>query len=311
MLALAVTCRGHCNQIFATPESDRETTLDAAGAQMVRQGDPMNKTVRIILICLLTGVFIYAGYMLLGETQEYRDAEEIYEASRRTFVLLEAMPDSSDAVTVGTLTEEEPVVFPNVQIDFDTLVETNEEIIAWIWVPETNISFPLLKTADNMKYIHLSYNLQYNSSGAIFVDARNSAQFTDDNSIIFGHNMKNGTMFGSLKNYREQDYLAGHKAIFVFTPEKAFMYEVFAAYETDAVSEVYTCMFGTEERSIIEGMVNTMENSEYLDMIKANTLIESDIWPETGERLITLSTCAVDWNSRFVVHGVLIAEKDM
>jgi sortase, SrtB family len=274
----------------------------------------MNKTVRIILICLLTGVFIYAGYMLLGEMREYREAEEIYEESRRTFVLLETLPDLGDSTSIGTKTEDELAIerqFPHVQIDFDTLMETNGEIVAWIWVPETNISFPLLKTVDNMKYVHVSYNLQYNSSGAIFMDARNSANFADDNSIVFGHNMKNGTMFGSLKNYREQDYLANHKTIFIFTPEKAFMYEVFAAYETNATSEVYTCMFETEELSIIGDMVKTMENGEYLDMIKENTLIDSDIWPEMGERLITLSTCAAEWNSRFVIHGVLIAQRDM
>ena len=271
----------------------------------------MNKTVRIILICLLTGVFIYSGYMLLGETREYRAAQNIYEESRKSFVVLDTAPEAT--AVIGSLTEEELALrqrFPYVEIDFETLKEANEDIIAWLWVPETNIAFPLLQGKDNMTYTHYSYDMQYNSSGSIFMDARNSENFTDDNTIIFGHNMKNGSMFGSLKNYREQDYLAEHNTIFVFTPEKAFMYEVFAAHETISTSSVYTCMFGTEELSIMEGYTQTPEYSEYLDMIRRNTLITSDVWPTEGDRLITLSTCAANWNARFVIHGVLLAEKD-
>lgn len=272
----------------------------------------MNKKVRIILIVLLVLVFVGAGIKLISVMKEYSEAESLYQESRNAFVIKDESPEASKPSSEDEDVPQEPEeYFPNVETDFDTLQETNPDVFGWIWIPSTEISYPLLVGESNQEYLHTGYNLQYTNSGSIFMDYRNNADLTDDNTVIFGHNMNNGSMFGSLKKFREQDFFDEHEFIYIFTPDRAYKYRIFAGYETLSTSDSYTLWF---EREVMVDETETritMSNKEYLEMVAKASLVTSEAEPEEGERLLMLSTCTGNGNYRFVIHAVLIAEKDL
>lgn len=263
----------------------------------------MKKGLRTALIIILAGVFVFSGIKLVSALREYKIAEDIYSAEREAvFHIVEyEEPTSAPSVTSTPEAADDPEetedyeYFPKVNIDFDALLETNPEVIGWIWIPATNVSYPLVRADDNDKYLHRTYNSVYNSSGSIFMDYRNSAQLTDMNSIIYGHNMNNGAMFGKLKRFTEQEYFEENRYVYIFTPELTYKYEIFSAYVTTAGSESYTFPVSEDE---LQG---------YIDYAVSSSAIESDTVPAADDTLIMLSTCTSRISyERFVVHAVLI-----
>lgn len=275
----------------------------------------MNKKVRIALIVVLALVFVGAGIKLISVIREYNEAESIYDESRENFVVLEDPEEPSaepaDPDPEASEPVEPEVFFPSVEIDFDSLQDTNPDVFGWIWMPGTDMSYPLLVGESNQEYLYTGYNNQHTSSGSIFMDYRNSADLTDENTVIFGHNMRNGSMFGSLKEFRDQEYFDVHDYIYIFTPERAFKYCVFSAYETFSTSDSYTLWFEREVKVDEETTKITMSNEDYLAMLKEESLVKSEVEPDVGDRLLMLSTCTGQGNRRFVLHAVLIGEKDL
>lgn len=254
----------------------------------------MNKTRKIIL-AILCLVFLGTGVMLAVTLAGYSRADKLYEESRQA-VTIEEEPSPSPPQD-----EEAPKeYFPIVTVDFEALWETNPDVIGWIYVPNTRINYPLVQGEDNSLYVHTGYNLESTSSGSIFMDYRNAPELTDANTIIFGHNMRNGGMFGTLKNYEEQEYFDLNQHVYIFTPERDYKYRLFSAYKTENGSDSYYIEFSSRERT-----------QEYIENALSQSLVETEISPTSEDRLLMLSTCTTTvWNQRFVVHGVLIAEKE-
>lgn len=241
----------------------------------------------------LSFALIYSTTCIVLTEAEYIRAETIYDKSRsESFHILETAQEAS------ALNEAEEF-FPAVQVDFERLKKTNVEIVGWIWIPETNINFPLLLAKDNWKYLSLSYNLQQTNSGSIFMDFRSSPDFTDDNTVIYGHNMKSGGMFGELKEFSNSDYLVQHCDLYIFTEERVFKYRIFAAYKTECDSKSYTLDFS--------------EDFGFDGFIKYVTSCASGAdMPEERTTLVTLSTCtSARMTERFVVHAFFVAEKNV
>lgn len=256
----------------------------------------MSKIKKIIL-ALLCLVFLGAGIMLAVTLAGYSRADRIYEDSRKA-VTIEDEPSPSPFQGEGEEAPEE--YFPIVTVDFKSLWEKNPEVVGWIYVPNTRINYPLVQGDDNSLYVSTGYNLENTSSGSIFMDYRNSPDFTDPNTIIFGHNMKNGGMFGTLKKYEEQEYFDLNLHVYIFTPEKNYKYRLFSAYKTESGSESYYIEFSSPEKA-----------EEYIEKALAQSLVETELSPSAEDRLIMLSTCTTTvWNQRFVVHGVLVAEQE-
>ncbi len=145
-----------------------------------------------------------------------------------------------------------------------------------------------------------TFENEKNSSGAIFMDFLNRKDYSDFNTIIYGHNMRNGTMFGSLKKLlNDQEIIEENPYFYIFTEDKAYMYEIFAVYITTADSKTYN-LIETEQ-----------EQSEYLDFIDQKATYRSDKEVTATDKIATLSTChGLHSNNRTIVHGVLIAEED-
>lgn len=252
----------------------------------------MSKGSKITLAVILACVFAAAAVMLCITLAGYANGNRIYEESRQ------AVEISAAAQTAEGSGGED--VFPDVSVDFDVLKKANGQVMGWILIPETDISYPLVQGEDNDKYLCQSYDLQYNSSGSIFMDHRCSPDFTGDNTLIYGHNMKNGSMFAGIREYAQQEFFEEHRNFYIFTPEKDYKFTVFAAFRTESDSDVYDLSFTDEA-----------ERTAFIAEAEASSDIVSgvEVGPETP--IVTLSTCTSDtYSGRYVVLAALTAERE-
>ena len=171
--------------------------------------------------------------------------------------------------------------------------KVNEDVIGWIYVEALGLSYPVVKGDDNSYYLHRTYEKTYNFAGTIFIDYENSPDWNDCNTIVYGHNMKNGTMFGQLKKYVQEDAYAKSHYFWILTPEKNYRYEIFSAYTTAVNSNTYTLFKGPGK-----------EFDEYVKDMKKNSEIKTeDVELDMRDHIVTLSTCTGNDATRFVVQG--------
>lgn len=231
----------------------------------------------LVLICV--GVVLVSLYNIFLQYSEYKSAVNEYEK-------LSEITQLDDGI--GDVYEE--------QIDFKALREINPDIVGWISVDNININYPIVQAYDNEFYLSVTYTGTSNSSGAIFLDCRNSANFIDRNNIIYGHMMKNGTMFASLTEYKSQSFYEAHPFFMIYTPDASYRCEVFAAYVTPSVSATYVLDF--------EG-ANSF--TKYIETAINNSLIATDITPGSSDKIVTLSTCDYTYDdARMVVQARMI-----
>ena len=173
--------------------------------------------------------------------------------------------------------------------DFDQLTKINGDIRAYLYFVDEDIAYPVMGCMDNEKYLRADYTGAYSYAGSLFIDYRNSFSLDDPFTIIYGHNMKNGSMFGILKKYRDSEYASSHSRIQIDTPDGLHMYSVIAAFTVDTNSDFYSI------KSM--GLMDRVSQ-----IIASKNEISSDYVYERGDRLVALSTCTgLGYGSRFVV----------
>lgn len=198
--------------------------------------------------------------------------------------------------------EEKEVI--NGNINFTELWKINKDIYAWIEVPNTSVDYPLLQSETDDSY-YLSHNVynEYALAGSIYTESLNSKDFSDPNTLIYGHNMLNGSMFASLHNFRDPDFFAENEYIYIYLPERTLTYKIFSAYEYDDRHILYSFNFNNEETY-----------QKYLDYAQnptsSITYNTRDLGVTTDDKIITLSTCMDNIDtSRYLVQGVLVNDE--
>lgn len=182
------------------------------------------------------------------------------------------------------------------QVDFDKLTVVNQDIVAWIYFPNAKISYPIMYTTDNNYYLTHTYKKTVMRAGSIFIDYQNIGDFSEKNTIIYGHNMKDGSMFGKLKNYNEKSFADNNQCFYILTKDKIYRCDVFSTYLTPADSKTYTYQFGSKK-----------SYTEYLEMVKKQAKFPSDEQVTEQDNIVTLSTCTgISHDYRQVVHGKLV-----
>lgn len=204
-------------------------------------------------------------------------------------------------------TEQEDILaelgieIPGKNLDWDKLYEENPDIYAWIYVPDTTVDYPVLQhPTDNTYYLEHNMDGSTGFPGCIYTENYNSTDFTDNNTVIYGHNLKDKTMFSSLHNFEDAALVNEDHYIYVYTEEKVWVYKIFGAYERDALH-----LLANEDMSneyVYERYLNSISQIE--DGIKN---IRQDMEITEKDKIITLSTCT-NHNSelRFLVQGVLL-----
>ena len=248
-----------------------------------------------IALIAAIAVFCYAAFNLYHIYTEYRKGTDEYNQIEEMAV---TERDADSAEVAGPSAQ----IKPPIEVDFDKLKSVNEDVVGWIYVDALpDISYPIVKGKDNQTYLHQTYEKNYNFAGTIFVDYENSGDFSDCNTLVYGHNMKNGSMFGHLKKFREDDKLYKQdKYFWILTPERNYRYEIIAAYTTGVNSDTYTLFKGPGE-----------EFEKYLETIKGYSEIKTDDTDLTiKDRIVTLSTCTGNESTRFVVQGKRVDAED-
>ena len=248
-----------------------------------------------IALIAAIAVFCYAAFNLYHIYTEYKKGTDEYNQIEEMAV---TERDADSAEVAGPNAQLKPPI----EVDFDKLKSVNEDVVGWIYVDALpDISYPIVKGKDNQTYLHQTYEKNYNFAGTIFVDYENSGDFSDCNTLVYGHNMKNGSMFGHLKKFREDDKLYKQdKYFWILTPERNYRYEIISAYTTGVNSDTYTLFKGPGE-----------EFEKYLETIKGYSEIKTDDTDLTiKDKIVTLSTCTGNESTRFVVQGKRVDAED-
>lgn len=181
------------------------------------------------------------------------------------------------------------------EVDFVGLHEINEDVIGWIDLPAIELSYPVMQGKDNDYYLHRNINKEESFAGSIFMDSANSASFRNFNTVIYGHNMRDGSMFAHLKDYQDQEIYASCPYFWVYTPDAAYLYKIFSVRTVNVSNEVYTIMFPDQEVYI-----------KWLSKIQKETGLAEQTKLQDGDRVVTLSTCTGDNAVRQIVQGVRV-----
>lgn len=181
------------------------------------------------------------------------------------------------------------------EIDFDALAKENSDIKGWIYSENTLINYPIVQGRDNSYYLTHTFDEQYNPKGSIFIDANNPEPFKDFNTIIYGHRMKDRSMFNSIAEYKDEKFYKKNKKMIIVTPEEKFNLEIFSIMTIPANSDLYRISFNSD-----------MEKQEYIDYIQSHSETKMPVDVKKTDNIVMLSTCTnVNENERIVVYGKL------
>lgn len=255
------------------------------------------KVLWIALIILLAITAAVSGHQIYRIYSEYQSGETSYTDLEQYISFEDPAPshpgEEKDPVIENGSGEADPSIFP--EIDFDSLREINDQIVGWIYCEDTTINYPITQADDNSYYLKHLFNGEYNSSGCIFLDYRNSRDFTDPHSVIYGHHMRNGNMFAALDDFKEQSYYEAHPQFLLMTPQQNFVVEIFAGYVANVKDEAWKVDFGTMD-----------EYETWIRKTIEKSCIQTGIVPAATDRILTLSTCSYEFdNARFVLLGIL------
>lgn len=283
---------------------------------MAENPNPGRKTpdtrqkIRFALIVLFSAVFAVSAYMLISRLAQYGKGSETYQEAEQLAVIsapaveasrASAAPSSfrsapetasSEAGPVSSAEEKQPD--PS-QINLSAVRQYNSDVIGWIEIPGSVVSYPLMQTSDNEYYLTHTWKKQVISVGSIFLDSACSPDLSDFNSIIYGHNMLNGSMFASIYSYRSESYWKSHPNIYITTDGGLRRYAVCAAYQVGVKDLVYQLSFP-----------DTASKQTFLSFAMRHRFYETGEVPEPSDRILTLSTCiGSDDSVRWVVQAVL------
>ena len=282
------------------------------------------KTINVIIIIILIISAAFCAGMMIRQLVLHNTAGQVYEelkeevktasvpeetpspepeATEKPTVKPSMTPNPTEAAASSSSSEEEkePIEVP---IDFETLQKRNPDAYAWITIENTKVDYPILQGEDNSFYVHHDIDRNYNFAGCLFTEDYNSKDFEDPMTVIYGHNMHNESMFGTLYYYTDMPgFFENNKDITVYMPDKILHYRVFAAYQRDDEHLLHNRAYD-----------NPSSFQLYLDSVlslrEIGAKIDRDIELDAEtDKILTLSTCVGDGSSgrRYLVQAVLVS----
>lgn len=288
------------------------------------------RVLRWILIPFVLLVMAVSTAQLVRIVLEYRAGEETYQSVSEQFVSPVNVPgenirkhtntpenpsapetplpqageqtaqpqqDNPDA-TLSPVSTETPQTgstqYAPIQVDFDRLLEMNEECVGWIYIPDTNINYPVMQAENNSKYLTILPNGSKNKAGSIFMDTRNDPDLTDCNTVIYGHRLRDGSMFTPLNKYKNRSFFKAHQTVYYLTPYADYEITIFACMTVSAIGDAYE-MYNDSE-SLRAYLKKALQEDGVFDTID----------PDQVDRIITLSTCTGNFGTRTVLLGTFV-----
>lgn len=231
----------------------------------------MKRMINNILLIICIFIFCISTWKLYGYYRSYKKAKDTY----------------------SKIAKENVKISKNERkIDFKKLKSQNQDIAGWIYIRGTTIDYPIVQGKDNEEYLHQDFNKKKSSSGTIFLDNNCKKDFTSDNNIIYGHHMKNGTMFAQLLKFREKSFLKKHNEIMIFTPDRTIHLKVISAYAQKAQNKIPVTFANDKQKKAYIKKIESMGEQT----IKTSRINDSHIY--------TFVTCSYEGeDNRTYVHA--------
>jgi sortase B len=275
---------GRLSYDLNTIQRDGQSETNTEKSEKIKKIVKISLIAAVVLVpCIIFGSVMYKGYV---ETEKsYKEIEREYTELAMSYVteyeVEEDIPEDIDANMGKT-------------VDFAALMQQEKDIYAWINIPETGVDYPILQSGDNKNDDYwLNHNLDGSTGypGTIFTERMFGKDFKPFNTVIYGHNMKNQTMFGGLHNYEHDDYLEKHPYIYIYTPQMTYKYQVVCAA---TISDVHLAV-------AYNGYKTESQRQQFLNYLLSNAVTMSGIETDIYDNYITLSTCTNSEVRRFVV----------
>ena len=243
-----------------------------------------------LLLLFFIILFIYSSYKIINWFKNNSE-NQIIEQEIKEYINIIEEKDNTDVNNNEEVTNTEI----NIEVDFDKLKEKNKDVVAYIKINNTNIDYPIVQSNDNSYYLTHNLEKKYNESGWIFMDYNNKLDTLDKNIIIYGHNRKNDSMFGTLKNALNSEWQdnKNNRIIYFVTPNGLEKYEIFSVYEEKASMDPLKVDFKDET-----------EYFNFIENLKNKSTRDFEIELSKGSNILTLSTCGANSNNRILVHGI-------
>ena len=246
---------------------------------------------KILIASVLLVAFFSSLGVILYYNGRYSAGRSVYTDTAERYVKVKDTAESAAADT-GENTEITLSETPPITVDFSALIEMNPDVVGWIYCPDTPINYPVLRGETNDTYLRSGPDGSYLLAGSIFVDSKNSGDFSDANTVIYGHNMKDDSMFSCIENWSDQRWYEDHPVIWLLTPERDYRIELFSGHITDARSDCYNTVIADRDGYISRALSQSDFHRE-APVPEGNTVL--------------LSTCANSSNQlRYVLHGTLV-----
>lgn len=222
----------------------------------------------VIMVCLAL-IMVVSGYRVYTIYRDYKANQSAYDN-----VSQNAHPDGFTG-----------------DIDFDALREINPEVIGWLYNEDLKIDYPIVQGTDNKTYLSKLFDGTWGGCGTLFADCITEAPFRQFNTIVYGHHMKDGTMFAQLKRYKDPEYIKGNPRLELITPEGKFHLQIWAFLNQPADSNIYTT-----------NITDAGSQQNYLDLAAGMADYITNVEVAPGDRLVVLSTCAYEYqDARYIV----------
>ena len=257
-----------------------------------------SQVLRYVILAILLGILIFAVSKIVSYFKQQADAENIQSGVENEFVVpgddvvTPVVPDDNteDDGNEKKPEQEQKPEPETIKVDFDRLISKYPDVVGYIYGAYTGISYPIVQSSSNDYYIYHDLYGNLNNIGSIFMEYLNSSDFSDHNTLVYGHNMKSGLMFAHLTNYKNQQYYNAHPYFYIYTPTQDYKLNLYAGFVCEHDDEVYAL---------------SLTQSQLAAMAERSTF-KSNIGVPTGQ-IMTLSTCSYEFNdARYVVVGELV-----
>ena len=253
----------------------------------------MKKTVYAALLLVFAAIFAFSAWKLAQTLISYREGQDSYQKLEQYVSF--GKPMIYDKITeFDGLNPTTEFVWPSdcPQVDFEYLAQINPDVVGWIYIKDTNINYPIVQGKDNEYYLRRLFDGGYNAAGCIFLDAACAPDFSDNHSIIYGHHMRDKSMFAHVTNYKKQAFYEEHSEGFLITPDAIYRIAFFSGYVSDNWSDSWE--LGFQEISYETWLQSIQQRSNF---VAADT-------PVAEDRVLTLSTCSYEFDgAKYVLHG--------
>lgn len=264
-----------------------------------------NKVVYYVILAVLLAILVFSVVKIISYFKQQADADDMQAGIEDQFVTPDnsqqsdpVVPDEGDNEDGENEPEKKPEKEPEpvvpdpetITVDFAGLTSKYPDVIGYIYAANTKIKYPIVQSSSNDYYLNHDLDGNTNNNGSIFMEHLCSSDFSDQNSIIYGHNMKSGLMFAGLTNYKNQSYYNAHPYMYIYTPSQTYKLNLYAGFVCEHDDEVYALSLSQSQ----------------LEAMAAKSTFKSNIGVPTGN-VVTLSTCSYEFNqARYVVVGELV-----